>query len=51
MNIETPQAVTNRLIAAFVVLIASLLAIGWLGLSRMALMNDNTQEISDHRAL
>ena len=43
------RRVTLKLIAAFVLLIGILLGIGWLGLSRMALMNANVQEISDRR--
>jgi PAS domain S-box-containing protein len=43
------RRVTLKLGAAFALLIGILLGIGWLGLSRMALMNANVQEISDRR--
>ena len=41
------QPVTLKLVVAFAVLIAILLGIGWLGLSRMALMDEKVSEISD----
>src|SRR5258706_10815382 len=43
------QKVTLTLGTAFVILIAILLGIGWLGLSRMALMNRKIQEVTDRR--
>jgi two-component system sensor histidine kinase/response regulator len=43
------RRVTFQLVIAFGALIGILLGIGWLGQSRMSLMNENIKEIADHR--
>ena len=43
------RRVTFKLVIAFAALIGILLGIGWLGQSRLSLMNDNIKEIADHR--
>ncbi len=49
MNPTKLRSVTVKLGVAFVLLISILLAIGWLGLSRMEEMNSNLREITDQR--